>query len=307
MKTGGQDARSRLDQLVISDDALVSVHPTVREIKKLVNDGKGPDEVAEFIGQQKDLGSKGEAAKYRLEGEKLKKSKTAQELIRQGMAGNDVQLIASASDADKVAFTKILDRVKGGMESSRVKNKLHPQAVVGDSVLERLNYVQSKNKDAGERIKAVANSELKGKNISLNEPLENFKSKLDELGVTFDNGRMDFEGSALMDLPKLQAPLKRIINRLDPSRNPNIDAMDAHNLKKWFDTNINYGKTPTGGGMEPEVERAIKGFRADINKALGDLSPKYKQVNTQYADTIGAINDLKNLAGKRRSHIWRFR
>ena len=300
VKTGGPEAQSKLDQLMLTDESVNSIHPTVRKINEAIKEGAAPEDVAKIIEDQRDIASKGEAAKYRLEGEKLKKSKTAQEMIRQGMPKNDVQLIASSSAGDKEAFKKIIDRVKGGLSSSRIKNKLHPQAVVGDSVLERLNYVKKINTEAGEKIKQVAKDELQGKAVSLDEPLANFKAELDSLGVKFDNGQISFEGSALMDLPKLQAPIKRILNRINPARNPSVDAYDAHILKKWFDSNINYGKTPTGGGMEPAVENAIKSFRHDINEALGVLSPKYKAVNTQYADTIGAINDLKNLAGKKR-------
>lgn len=299
-KQGGDDAGAQINALMLTDDAVTSAHPTVRKIKEAVDAGATPDDVKAVIAAQKDVATKGEAARYKLAGERVKKSPVAQEMIRQGMSKNDVQLIAAASEADKEVFKKILSRVKGGMASSRVKNREHPQGVVGDSLLKRLEYVSAKNKEAGQRIKQVAQSELKGKPVSLNGPLENFKAKLDDMGVKFNDGKVDFEGSALMDLPKFQTPIRNILKRIDPERNPNVDAYAAHNLKKWFDSNINYGKSPTGAGMTPEVESAIRGFRADINETLGNLSPKYKAVNTQYADTIGAINDLKSLAGKRR-------
>jgi hypothetical protein len=300
VRTGGENAQSKLDQLMLTHDAMTSPHPTLRLIHDTIQDGGTVDDVAKVISDQKDVASKGVAAKYRLEGAKLEKSETAQELIRQGADKNDVQMVASASDPDKEVFKKILSRVKSGMESSRVKNKLHPQAVIGDSLLERLNYVKDVNKKAGEKISVIANKELKNKTVSLNDPFTKFKDSLDELGVRFDNGKIDFEGSALMDLPKLQKPIINIMNRIDPSRNQKVSAYDAHILKKWFDFNINYGKTPTGGGMEPQVESAIRGFRAGINDELGKISKNYKEANTRYADTIGAINDLKSRAGKTR-------
>ena len=300
VRTGGADAQTKLDDLIVSDDAAVSIHPTVRKIRESVEGGGTADEVAEIIESQKGLADSAQAAQFRLEGAKLKKSVPAKKLISQGVRKSDVQMISAASEGDKVAFGRIIERARKGMENSKFGAKFPPQAVVGDSLLDRLKAVTEINKDAGKRINQVAKSELKGRQVSLDQPLMNFKSKLDEFGVTFDGGKINFEGSALMDLPDLQAPIKRILKRIDPARSPNVDAYDAHILKRWFDKNISHGKTPAGGGLDADVEIAIKGFRRDINTELGLMSKKYEAVNTQYADTIGPINDLRTLAGRSR-------
>lgn len=297
LKKGTADAGDQIKQLLISSDT--TAHPTLKKVAETVAGGGTSDDIAEVIAAQKLKGTEGAAAKFSLEANKVVSSPKAKELIRQGMPPEDVQFIKASSAADKEAYNKMIDYAERGVKSSSAKNVFHPQSIVGDSVHERLKAVQELNKKAGGNIDRISRKTLKGKPIVLDEPMGKFITKLKDLGVTFKKGNIDFDGSALMDLPKAQAPIKRILNRLDPKRNPNVTAYDAHILKKWFDSNINYGKTPTSGGIDPAVERAIKGFRKDINEAIGAISPEYKAVNAQYADTIGKINDFKSIAGKK--------
>ena len=298
IKTQSPDAAENVRRLVLDSSVSESAHPTVKKIAAVVEGGGNADDIAKVIDEQKLKATEGAAAKFALENGKVTSNPNAKEIIRLGMPDNDAQMITSTARNNRDAFNKMLTYAESGVKSSAAKNRFHPQSVVGDSLKDRLKEVTRINREAGTEINKAA-SNLKGERVVLNDAFNSFTGRLDDLGVKYDGGKLNFEKSDLVDLPELQAPIERVIKRLDPSRNPNVTAYDAHVLKRWFDKNINYDKS-VKGAMDADVERAIKGFRADINKAIGDISPEYRAANKKYAESIDAIDQIKSVAGKRR-------
>lgn len=291
-KKGGDDQTIKMLESIPENET----HITALKVKNAIEAGATGDDVAKILRDQKLKATEGAGARYKLKGSGYTSDKKSKELIRQGMQENDVQLISSSSKADKAAYKKIAFRAGEGLKSSAKKADMPPQAVVGESLLERLRAVESINKTAGSKIDGIAK---KVGRVELNDAFYNFKKGLDNLGVKFRDGNADFEGSALMDLEDLQNPILKIIKRLDPARNKNVTGYDAHILKKWFDKQINYGGGKAGVAVDKDVERLISGLRADVNKAIGIKSPEYKRVNTEYSESIGAINDLRSIAGRK--------
>ena len=74
------------------------------------------------------------------------------------------------------------------------------------------------------------------------------------------------------------------------------DAFKAHNLKRFIDTQVSFGKA-SKDGLTAETERVAKSLRRNINKSLRELSPEYKKVNTKYSDTIDVMKEFSKAAG----------
>jgi hypothetical protein len=274
-------------------------HPTIKRLSESTQDAETAREV---IKSQRKKAIQAESAQYKLSGpqlKNLKKSGKAKKLSAMGVPDSDIQVFAGASSADKAKLRKIVRRAIEAEKDAIAKIDIHPQAVVGESLESRLKYVDSVNKKAGARIDKIADEELRGRPIDLNQPLANFKEKLDKMGVTFNDGAVDYSRSALRGMPDQQKQIDNVIEQLSPQGMPNADAYDAHILKQWFDNQINWGKSPSGaGGIPPKVERAIKDLRKDVNTEIGLISDRYKTVNTTYSETIDGLNELKALAGR---------
>ena len=185
-----------------------------------------------------------------------------------------------------------------------VKDKLYattnrPTDVVGQTLQERLKYVFSKNIEAGRSLDGVAKS-LQGKNVDYTGPINNFINNLDGMGVKLKReggGKIKavFDGSDIEGLDGPQRVINRIVSRMSDTRPP--DAYDLHRLKKYIDENVTYGGG--GEGLKGKTENILKSLRRDVDSVLDKNFPKYDKVNTQYSDTIKAIDDLQDVAGSK--------
>jgi len=68
-------------------------------------------------------------------------------------------------------------------------------------------------------------------------------------------------------------------------------------LKKFIDENVSYGKSAEG--LTGKSERIVKKLRSNIDSTLDNNFPKYNKVNTKYAETISAIDNFQDVAGKK--------
>jgi hypothetical protein len=75
------------------------------------------------------------------------------------------------------------------------------------------------------------------------------------------------------------------------------DAYGVHELKRYLDENIEYGKITEG--VTRKVQNAIQGLRHDLNEVLRESSPQYKQVNIEFSETIEVLNELQSAVGKK--------
>jgi len=241
-----------------------------------------------------------EAAKYIIAGSgRVKKDRLAMETIKQGFDEGVVSSIKAASASDKKAMRDMMGILRRGMKSARYARENRPSDIVGQSIVDRFRAVQAKNKQAGQKLDEVANS-LRGQPIDVSQATNDFLSALDAMDVTTRQvkGKVVpvFEGSAIDGLTGAETAIKRMFNRMN--KGGQIDAHDAHKMKRFIDEQVSYGKA-TGEGLTGQTERAFKTLRSSIDKALDDAYPEYDRVNTQYADTRGALDAFTDVAGKK--------
>jgi len=231
-------------------------------------------------------------AKYKLSGEgKVVNDTVAKEAVKQGIDEGTVATIKGSSATDKLKMNKMLDILEEGKVDPKFAATNRPSDIVGDSVLERFTIVNKANQASAKQLNTVAKG-LKGQTVDPTEAVQSFMSKLDDLGITFKKGKAIYSGSQIEGLTEPQKIIDTIVKRMN---NVSDDAYEIHNLKKFIDEQVTYGKT--SGGLAGRTEGILKGLRNNLDKILDKTFKKYNAVNTTYATTRNAIDDFITSAG----------
>jgi len=217
------------------------------------------------------------------------------EARKQGFDDSVTTLIANASPTDRRKMARMVSIVESGKGDARAKALVRTADVAGDALVKKIDFVKGNNKQAGQQLNRVAKG-LKGKEVDVKEPINKFFNDMDELGVTFDkNGKPNFEGSQIEGV----APAESLINKISLriKRKPNPDALEAHQFKKFIDENVSFGKTAEGLGGKTEA--VAKSLRKGVNESISSEFPKYKEANKRFSDTITALDELQDVAGRK--------
>ena len=231
------------------------------------------------------------------------KDAAAKATTKQGFDPGLVAMVKASSPETRRKMSAMLDIVEKGKQNFRYSADNRPLNVVGDSVLNRIKVVREANRVAAVRLDDVANG-LRGAQVDIAPAVDSFLNTLADMGMKYDPSTRTLnlvQGSATQDMPKVHKEAARILKRLQTTRQDGVlDAFDVHVMKKWIDNNVDYAKTGKGkSGMIGSLDRAIKGLRHDLDAALDAQFPQYNKINTQYAETRQALNDVQDIAGKR--------
>ena len=221
---------------------------------------------------------------------KVKRSKTSREALYQGMEPGMLAAVKAAKPVDKKSMLKMLDIVGIGRKNRRAGATIYPSSVAGKSIAKRYNHVAKVNRDAGKRIDGVAKFELRGKTVDYAVPVDNFIASMDEMGIGFKDGKLNFKGSDAQGLGGNEAVLNRVVKWMREA--DRTDAYAVHRLKRYLDENINYGASQEG--VTARVQGALRGLRHELDGLLDDAFPEYKKVNETYSETITVLNDFQS-------------
>lgn len=264
---------------------------------------RGTAQQADDIGQRIAAGETSrDLAAYRLDPEKLAQGATravrdpqAREAVKQGFDDGVISAVKAASKESKKKLLKMTLSAEQAKKDAVFGSYNRPADVAGDSLAERLKYVKRVNTDAGKQLDDVAKS-LRGQAADFDTPANSFYTQLDDMGVTVgENGQLNFRGSDIEGITGAEKIIKQVADRVN--RTSSQDAYDMHRLKRFIDEQVSYGKTTEG--LSGKAERALKGLRASIDESLDNQFPEYNRVNTQYSDTIQAIDAFRDAAGSK--------
>ena len=214
---------------------------------------------------------------------------------RQGFDDGVISVVTQASPADKGKMLQMLDTLETSRKNKRYALENRPSDVAGNSLLDRFRVVRAANRSAGKKLDGEA-AALKGKPIDSGEVFAQFDQSIDSIGVrTNPDGTPNFEGSIIEGLDGPEKAIKRILLRIN--KNPAPDAFELHRIKKFIDEQVTFGKTAEGLGGKTEI--ILKELRHNIDTLLDDTFPSYNKVNTDYSETISAIDALQDAAGKK--------
>jgi len=215
-----------------------------------------------------------------------------------GWKKDDLGMVRGASQLDRNKALKMLEIYEKGTNNKRFRLTHAPADVAGDTLLNRVLHARKVNKEAGAEIGRIAES-LKGKQVDIRQPYQELAEGFKSLGVKLKlkNGKFvgDFSEANFEGVSGAERLVNQMLSRLQ--RNTDADAYNVHELKKFIDTQVTYGKMQRD--LSGDVERLVKSFRSGIDEALDNTFTNYNKANQRYADTIGVLDDFQGFLGKR--------
>lgn len=234
-------------------------------------------------------------SKYMVKADTVAKDKAAIQATKQGFDEGVIQVVKNASPKDRQNMLAMIGKLKKSKIDALYAAKNRPADVAGNALLERVNFVKKLNSKSGSELEAVAKN-LKGKNVDFTSAVDTFKAGLDGMGVTLGkNLKPNFKGSDIEGVKGAENAINKIVLRMKNQQD--IDAYGVHRMKKFIDEQVTYGKSTKG--LAGKSERLLKDLRRNLDSSLDEAFPEYNRVNTTYADTITAIDELKASAGKK--------
>jgi hypothetical protein len=164
--------------------------------------------------------------------------------------------------------------------------------IVGRSFVQRTNHLLRIREQAGRQINEAANS-LKGQPSDFTPALSRFQQDLAESGVTMGtDGKLIFKGSQFEGLTTVENLFQRIWQRASQLGD---DAFDGHNLKRFIDEQVSYGKSAEG--LSGSAERMAKNFRRSIDGVLDNNFPQYAEANRLWGQSTDILEEVSRLFG----------
>ena len=225
---------------------------------------------------------------------KISKDKQAIRAIDQGFTEGSVAAIKASSKTDRQKMLSMVNKMERGKKNELFAMKNRPSDVAGDSLMSRFRVVRKKNQKAAKMLDSEA-KKLRGQGVDFDPVVDSFIAKLDDMGVKIDdNLSLNFKGSDIEKVKGAEGAIRNIVARMRDTKVP--DGYDVHRLKKFIDEQVTYGKNAKG--LSGKTEGVLKSLRHELDELLDTRFPSYDRVNTDYAQTRGAIDALQDAAGK---------
>ena len=208
-----------------------------------------------------------------------------------------VSVLERATKPTKHQINKMLDIIEKGRNEPLFGQDNRPSNILGDSIANRAKAIVGLNKKASKRIGNIAKS-LSDTKVNVQQQASNFRSSMEDLGVTFKVGE---DGWIKPDLSRStfsggnQRQLEVLVNKLAKKELP---FNEAHKLKQQIRDNFIDFDKGGAGQISRESEGVMKELSSSINNSLGAKSNKYKKANEDFAKTVNLKNDFDKMAGK---------
>lgn len=210
----------------------------------------------------------------------------------QGFDQVDAEFMLSMSPEDKLKAARMIDIAEKATKNKRVIER--PIDVVGDSMVDRIKYIQKQNSQAGKAVNEVAKS-LKGQAVDANAIAEQAQNLIDDLNITrTPTGKLNFDNSVFKNTPSIQKKLNKFITEIPTGQ---ADAYDVHIFKKSIDELVDFGTQ--GEGLKGNSERILKALRATADDVLDNTFDSYNKANTDFRITKDVLDAANDLFGKK--------
>lgn len=236
---------------------------------------------------------------YRLDRGRAVPDPEAQEAVVQGWEPGEVAVIKAMSNKDKFSALKMLNIYEKGKANKKFRELNRPSQVVGDSILDRVKFVDNERKQAGKDLERVAETQLKGSQVNYAPAIDTFISDLNKIGVKVTlnkkgTAKANLKDSDIQGDEKAENLINATLERLSDVRAP--DAYGVHTAKQFIDTQVGWGKKSLGNPLIDKAAFILKTLRMNLNKALGDSFDDYRQANDVYSRTKRALDDFQTAA-----------
>jgi hypothetical protein len=244
-------------------------------------------------------------AQYQLINDRVVADPLAVNAIDQGWDSAVLGSIKTSSNKDKFQMTRMLGVFEEGKIRADYAALNRPEAVLGKSMLDRVNFLINQNKSSGIEIGKIAKQKLKGQKINVDPAVGKLLQDLEEIKVKVvlgnENGflrnpTISFDGSQLQADRSSQRLLRDVMKYLNDV--DSTDALSVHELKKFLDSTLVYGKK-AANPIAPKIDQILKGFRRNLNDSLNVINKDYQAANKKFSETITALDAIQDAVGKK--------
>lgn len=221
----------------------------------------------------------------------LKRDPLATAAINQGIPERDIALIKASTPADREVFKEMAALAEKASQDRTVTKR--PMDIAGENIIKPAKALSAKIRGLASELDTVADG-LRGKPVAASpQVVQQIDDDIADLGASISEGKIDFSGSALEDVGGNTRILQNVYRRVRTAK----DALDFHRIKKYIDTNVEYGRASEG--LVGEAEQILKRWRHVIDLALDTEYSAYNNVNTKLAEVIKPLDDLTSSIGAR--------
>ena len=244
-------------------------------------------------------------AQYQLINDRVVADPLAVNAIDQGWDSAVLGSIKTSSNKDKFQMTRMLGVFEEGKIRADYAALNRPEAVLGQSMLDRVNFLINQNKSSGIEIGKIAKQKLKGQKINVDPAVGKLLQDLEEIKVKVvlgnENGflrnpTISFDGSQLQADRSSQRLLRDVMKYLNDV--DSTDALSVHELKKFLDSTLVYGKK-AANPIAPKIDQILKSFRRNLNDSLNVINKDYQAANKKFSETITALDAIQDAVGKK--------
>ena len=244
-------------------------------------------------------------AQYQLINDRVVADPLAVNAIDQGWDSAVLGSIKTSSNKDKFQMTRMLGVFEEGKIRADYAALNRPEAVLGKSMLDRVNFLINQNKSSGIEIGKIAKQKLKGQKINVDPAVGKLLQDLEEIKVKVvlgnENGflrnpTISFDGSQLQADRSSQRLLRDVMKYLNDV--DSTDALSVHELKKFLDSTLVYGKK-AANPIAPKIDQILKSFRRNLNDSLNVINKDYQAANKKFSETITALDAIQDAVGKK--------
>ena len=211
-------------------------------------------------------------------------SVTGQNAVRKGLDLADATTLQKAIQTPEAK--NLIQTIKNYAAGDK---SISPFEVVGKPIVNRLKTLDAQVKQYATQLDSVA-QDLKGISLADVSKIDTAVMEgLNKLQIGVKKGGLDFVGSSLEGVGNSGTIVNNVYKRLQTAE----DAFDLHNLKKYIDANVSYGKRVEG--LDSGAERLLKSWRKGIDDTLDTQFVDYNKVNTELAKRISPLENLKSI------------
>jgi hypothetical protein len=241
---------------------------------------------------------------------KVKNNRFDKSAQKHGFSNGMISFIKGANQATTAKLKRMTELRQKARNSGDVGVTERPSDIVGDSVLERIKFLDNKpvyNKK-GEitnmdelGVKQKAGIQLEKEvdrlpdQVDYSQPLLNFKQSMEKNGVEFTSDGINWDSSVFSNDTRSQKAIIDTLRRF--SRPTTLSGKDLHNSKLWLDQTMDVGKIGGDKPLSDRVQRSLLRLRTDVNQTLRDVSPGYKRANVAFSDAIQAVDNFDKSMG----------
>lgn len=221
----------------------------------------------------------------------IKSDNILSEASKQGLDKAKIIPIKQASNADKIKMSEMLNLGIKAKDNASVMQR--PIDIVGKSILEPIKTMDNSFKILVNNLDDVA-SNLKGKDVKgLDSIFQSTNDDISRIGAQITPDGIDFSGSQFEDIGGVEKIINNVYKRLSKLKT----ADELHNLKRYIDNNVEYGKSTEG--LTGQAENMLKGWRRNIDNLLDSQFKEYKTINDKLTKIFKQMDELHSVLGKK--------